>query len=154
MKFIQSKEPSKAEKEELLELWNNEYPKKLNYKTIPEFENYLKNLYQPSHILVKDDNQKIIGWYFDFIRENEKWFAILLSSDVQQKGLGSKILNLAKDKETELNGWVIDHNNDKKKNGEVYESPMLFYLKNDFKKVTKKRLETKKISAVKIQWKK
>jgi len=154
MKFIKSTELSKPEKKELLQLWNNEYPEKLNYNTIPEFENYLESLHKPNHILVKDKEQKVKGWYCDFLRENEKWFAILLNSEVQGKGLGTKILNLSKEKEIELNGWVIDHNNYKKKNGEIYESPLAFYTKNGFKKLTENRLETGKISAIKIQWRK
>ncbi|MCB0473527.1 MAG: hypothetical protein KDC56_10755, partial [Flavobacteriaceae bacterium] len=59
-----------------------------------------------------------------------------------------------KEKETELNGWVIDHDNDYKINGELYKSPLNFYLKNGFQKSSDRRLELEKISAVKIKWKK
>ena len=147
-------ELSKKEKEEILNLWNDEYPEKLNYQTLSEFENYLENLTEQSHILMKNENQSIKGWYFDFIRENEKWFAIILDSKFHGKGLGTKILNLAKENESELNGWVIDNHNDRKKNGELYKSPLSFYLKNGFEKLDKERLELEKISAVKIKWKK
>lgn len=154
MKFIEQLELSNSDKKEILNLWNDEYPEKLNYQTLSEFENYLENLTEQSHILVRSENQRIKGWYFDFIRENEKWFAIILDSRFRGKGLGTKILNLAKEKESELNGWVIDKSNDRKKNGELYKSSLNFYLKNGFKKFDKERLELEKISAVKIKWKK
>ena len=135
-------------------MWNNEYPEKLNYRNLTDFEDYLKHLTQQSHIIMVDENQNIKGWYFDFIRENEKWFALILDAKLQGKGLGRKMLNLAKEKESELSGWVIDRSNDKKQNGEFYESPLSFYLKNGFELLVKNRLENEKISAVKIKWEK
>ena len=154
MQFIKTSKLSKSQKQEICDLWNNEYPEKLNYRNLADFENYLKNLSKQSHIIMVNKDQNIKGWYFDFIRENEKWFAIILDSKFQGKGLGIKMLNLAKEKESELTGWVIDHSNDKKQNGEIYESPLSFYLKNGFELLIKNRLEHEKISAVKIKWKK
>ena len=154
MQFIKTLKLSKSQKQEICDLWNNEYPEKLNYRNLADFENYLKNLSIQSHIIMVDKDQNIKGWYFDFIRENEKWFAIILDSKFQGKGLGKKMLNLVKEKESELNGWVIDHSNDKKQNGEIYESPLSFYLKNGFEILMKNRLENEKIYAVKIKWKK
>mgnify|MGYP005989102131 FL=1 len=154
MELIKCSSLSESEKIEIFDLWNNEYPEKLSYKSKKEFDKYLKSLSEQSHIILIDTNKKIKGWYFDFNRENEKWFAIILDSKIQGKGFGSKMLIHAKQKENELNGWVIDHNTDKKKNGEFYKSPLSFYLKNGFKKLTTNRLELDKISAVKIKWKK
>ena len=154
MQFIKTLKLSKSQKQEICDLWNNEYPEKLNYRNLADFENYLTNLIIQSHIIIVDKDQNIKGWYFDFIRENEKWFAIILDSKFQGKGLGKKMLNLVKEKESEINGWVIDHSNDKKQNGEIYESPLSFYLKNGFEILVKNRLEHEKISAVKIKWKK
>lgn len=154
MEFIKRIELSNSEKNEIFELWNNEYPEKLSYSSILEFKKYLEKLSEQSHILLIDQNEKIKGWYFDFVRDNEKWFAMILNSKLHGKGFGTKILNLAKQKEFELNGWVIDHNRDKKKNGEFYKSPLEFYIKNGFKKFSNCRLELDKISAVKIKWKK
>jgi len=154
VEFITQTELSKTEKKEILNLWNDEYPEKLNYQTFSEFEKYLGNLTEQSHILMKSKNQSIKGWYFDFVRENEKWFAIILDSKFHGKGFGTKLLNLGKEKESELNGWVIDKQYDKRKNGELYKSPLNFYLKNGFEKLDNERLELEKISAVKIKWKK
>ncbi|WP_121666167.1 GNAT family N-acetyltransferase [Mesonia aquimarina] len=153
MKFIEVSILSESNKREILKLWNNEYPEKLGFQHIAEFEKYLAELTAPSHILMLDHNSKVKIWYVCFTRENEKWFALILDSSFQGKGLGTKLLNRAKEKEPELNAWVIDHNNDRKKNGEHYNSPLDFYLKNGFELITHNRLELKKISAVKIKWK-
>ncbi|PKA82039.1 hypothetical protein ATE92_0164 [Ulvibacter sp. MAR_2010_11] len=152
MEFINTKALTKSQKEEIHNLWNNEYPEKLNHANLSAFEKYLESLSNQSHILLIDDNKMIKGWYFHFLRENEKWFAIILDSEIQGKGFGSKILNLAKETETELNGWVIDKSSDKKRNGELYKSPLHFYLKNEFELLPEIRLELEILSAVKIKW--
>lgn len=152
MKFIERCELSDSEKLEIFVLWNNEYPDKLSFQAVSEFDNYLTNLVEQSHILLVDEQQKIKGWYFDFVRENERWFAIILHAEIHGKGYGTQLLRFAKEKEKALNGWVIDHNKDKKSNGEHYVSPLNFYLKNGFEKLAETRLELDKISAVKIKW--
>jgi hypothetical protein len=68
------------------------------------------------------NNENVIGgWAFLFDRDGERWFAIILSEILQGRGVGRKILDQLKQTESELNGWVIDHNSDKKINGSVYE---------------------------------
>ena len=152
MKFINTSQLSKKQRKEILEIWNHEYPRQLNYSTLGDFDNYLKKLEDPSHIVVVDEKDRIKGWYVDFIREGEKWFVIILDSELHGKGLGTKLLNLAKAKEIQLNGWVIDHDNDKRKNGAPYNSPLAFYLKNGFERLPDVRMELEKISAVQIKW--
>jgi len=61
-------------------------------------------------------------------------------------------LNKLKSENDILNGWVIDHKNDVKINGELYQSPLLFYEKNDFQIFPEYRLEIPILSAVKITW--
>lgn len=154
MEFIELSELSKSDKVQILELWNNEYPEKLAHKSLASFEAYLENLSERSHVLVIDENNSIKGWYFDFVRDNEKWFAIILDMALQGLGVGTRLLNRAKDKEVELSGWVIDHNTYRMKNGGLYESPLNFYLKNGFEEISETRLELNNISAVKIKWRK
>jgi hypothetical protein len=119
MEFIKTTELSKAQRLAVLTLWNNEYPVKLSFAKLADFEYYVDKLTHPSHILILNKQQQIIGWYFDFIRNKNKWFAILIESKSHNEGYGSLLLNIAKEIETELNGWVIDHNQDKKQD-EVY----------------------------------
>ncbi len=79
---------------------------------------------------------------------------MILDARIQGKGFGRQLLNMAKEKEAKLNAWVVDHDRNLKKNGEIYRSPLDFYLKNGFEKLAESRLESDKISAVKIHWKK
>jgi GNAT superfamily N-acetyltransferase len=153
MKVITEKILSTEQKVNICQLWNNEYPEKLSYEKISDFENYLDNLTQTKHYLLVNENQNINGWAFTFLRDNEIWFAIIIKSEVHGKGFGTLLLNELKNIEKELNGWVIDHENDIKLNGENYKSPIEFYKKNGFKILSENRIENEKISATKINWK-
>ncbi|MCD1116275.1 GNAT family N-acetyltransferase [Chryseobacterium turcicum] len=139
------------QKHQILHLWNNEYPEKLAYQNIDSFESYLEKLNEVNHFILADED-KIYGWAITFIREHETWFAIILSENLHGQGWGTKVLNELKQNKNELNGWVIDHSNDKKLNGNFYKSPLEFYIKNDFKVLSDTRLELEIMSAVKIKW--
>jgi len=102
--------------------------------------------------LFVDEFNQILGWAFVFVREKENWFGIILNSKQQGKGFGTLLLKELKKCKSSLNGWVIDHSNDIKQNGELYSSPLDFYLKNEFLVDKNIRLENNAISAVKIKW--
>jgi GNAT superfamily N-acetyltransferase len=150
--IIETTELSRQAKQQVLELWNTEYPEKLAYNSLTEFDNFLQNLTKLKHFLLTNDSNFIFGWALSFDRDNEKWFAIILSEKIKGKGYGRKMLDELKQVEPILNGWVIDHNNDKKKNGLIYFSPLKFYEKCGFEIQTDNRLELDKISAVRIKW--
>lgn len=152
MKISHYKTLTYSQKSALLELWNNEYPVQLGYSDMAAFDAYLNKLINVEHFLVEENDGTIMGWYFHFLRENAKWFVIILSSDIQGKGVGSALLTKAKETETELNGWVTDHDRYKKRNGEIYRSPLGFYKKNGFKVLVGERLELDELSAVRIRW--
>lgn len=152
MKIIKQTELDQKQKVQIFELWNNEYPEKLAYKTVEEFENYLNNLIEQSHYLLLDEVGQYSGWATTFTRDNEIWFAIIISEKLHGKGIGTKMLNSLKEDKHALNGWVIDHNSDKKSNGSIYKSPLDFYIKNNFNVINDTRLELEIMSAVKIKW--
>ncbi len=153
MEIIEKEVLSLEEKEKLLNLWNNEYPEKINYKNIEEFDLYLNGLSNVKHYLLIVSKNKIKAWAFSFFRDNEDWFAIIVDNQIQGKGNGSLLLNELKKGKNNLNGWVVDHENDIKQNNESYKSPLLFYIKNGFTICKETRIENEKISAVKINWK-
>lgn len=140
------------QKKQILALWNNEYPERIAYQSIENLENYLNKLTQQIHYLLLDEQNKIHGWATTFIRDNEKWFVIIVSEKLHGKGIGTKMLNKLKEDEAVLNGWVIDHNADKKLNGTYYKSPIGFYQKNGFEIIADTRLELEIMSAVKMKW--
>ncbi len=153
MTYVETQTLTSEEKQAVFELWNNEYPKNLGYTSLAEFDSYLDNLEEKHHVLVKD-KQQIIGWYAHFIRNNEIWFAMILNSCIHGKGIGSHLLKMAKKRNLQLNGWVIDHKLNLKANGSIYRSPLEFYMKNGFQLIPEVRLESPLISAVKISWSK
>lgn len=152
LKIIQTVELNEQANKQVFDLWNNEYPEKLSYNDLSEFDNYLQNLNNLNHFLLTKEVDLILGWALTFDRDNEKWFAIILSEKIKGKGFGRKMLDELKKIENILNGWVIDHNNDRKKNGLIYVSPLEFYEKCGFEIQNDIRLELDKISAVKIKW--
>ncbi len=152
MQIVETLKLTEEQKERILTLWNEEYPEQLKYKELGEFNHYLDKLLQKKHYLLISQENEVNGWAFLFERDKETWFALLLSSKMQGKGIGTKLLKKIQADEDKLNGWVIDHNRDKKYNGEIYKSPLGFYLKNGFTIGRGQRLETEKISAVKVVW--
>jgi GNAT superfamily N-acetyltransferase len=138
--------------EGVLSLWNSEYPASLSYQGSKELDSYLSSLADQHHTLLIGEAEEVLAWYVDFSREDERWFAMILSASIQGKGYGTELLNLAKQENEQLQGWVIDHGRAIKANGDPYSSPLQFYLKNDFRIKTESRLELEKISAVQIAW--
>ena len=69
MKIIEKTGFNSEEKNQLFRLWNTEYPKSLNYSTLSEFELYLLELKDVSHVLILNEQEKIKGWFFGFIEK-------------------------------------------------------------------------------------
>jgi hypothetical protein len=76
----------------------------------------------------------------------------MINNKIQGEGNGTKLIEELKRNNFNLNGWVIDHENDIMQNGEAYKSPLLFYIKNGFSVYQNTRIENEKIKAVKINW--
>jgi GNAT superfamily N-acetyltransferase len=153
MKIVKATLLNADQKKQVCQLWNTEYPQKLAI-TIPAFDAYLGESSGHTHFLILENNTNLIGWANTFDRAGERWFAIIIDGTYQRKGLGHLLLNLSKEKEHRLNGWVIDHPYDVKQNGDNYLSPLSFYLRNGFTALPNTRFENEKISALKIEWRK
>lgn len=153
MIFTELKNLSEGQKHQIIELWNKEYPRKLFYSKLTEFDQYLNNLADKHHIILSDESGKVKGWLVYFIRNKERWFAMILDSSVQGQGWGSKFLDLAKQNNTELNGWVIDKDTELKQNGEIYKSPIGFYEKNGFQILSDTHIIFKDLNGIKVRWK-
>ena len=85
-----------------------------------------------------------------FDRDQERWFSIIISPKEIGKGLGKQLFTHVLAKEPKLCGWVADHDNDVKKDGTPYLSPLKFYLKLGFEVLKNERMEKPGISCVKI----
>jgi len=153
MKITKATMLRSAQKDMICQLWNTEYPQNLAI-TATAFDAFLESSASQTHFLILENELDLVGWAYTFDREGDRWFSIIISHQHQGKGLGHVLLNLIKEKENRLNGWVIDHPNDRKQNGQPYLSPLTFYINNGFTALPHARLENEKISAVKIEWKK
>ena len=154
MKIQYTRSLNTKQKEGIIDLWNKEYPARLQHKDIAGLDEYLKGLENASHYFMIDPDGDIKGWAGAFDREGERWFAIIVASTESGKGYGSMLMDALKRDNTKLSGWVIDSDNYTKSNGQPYASPLKFYLKNGFEVSEAQRLETDLISAAKIVIKK
>ena len=110
MKITKSTKLSGAQKDMICQLWNTEYPQNLAI-TATAFDAFLESSASQTHFLILENERDLVGWAYTFDREGDRWFSIIISHAHQGKGLGHVLLNLIKEKENRLNGWVIDHPN-------------------------------------------
>ena len=151
MEIIKATGLSKEQKEKIRHLWNLEYPQQLMIDAV-QLDDYLQKSENHHHILILDKDETLIGWAYSFDRDDERWFSILVDRRFQKQGYGRMLLNLLKENESRLNGWVIDHPRYSKSSGEPYISPLPFYLVNGFRVCSETRYEDEKLSAVKMVW--
>jgi GNAT superfamily N-acetyltransferase len=152
LSIVEENKLTEAQVHALRNLWNREYPIVLTYERPEDFVLYLRRLENVRHHLLQNENGIVYGWAFDYDREQEKWFGTIVDSQIQGKGFGSLLLQKLKEKNSALNGWMIDRDSDLKSNGETYKSPAKFYRKHQFILFPHERLGFDKISAIKIKW--
>jgi|SRR5690554_4835714 len=151
MQIITTRHLSDAQLERIRELWNTEYPKVIAHATPESFTEYLNRLDDIVHRLVIDDDGQILGWYMDFLRDGERWFVMVIGENAQHQGFGSELLKMGLDEQPVLNGWVVSSSIYEKANGEIYMSPLSFYIKHGVRVYPDIRFETEKIRSIKIR---
>lgn len=138
----------KKQFEQINALWNLEYPVKLKDR----FPLLLEGVDEFCHYLILTQDHDVVGWAVAFTKDQQTRFSIIVHPENQKFGFGKALLNRLKEDYSEFYGWVIDHNNDLKANGEHYKSPLSFYLKNGFIVLPEHRLDTEMIKAVLVKW--
>lgn len=151
MKILETAEPSRSWKADILALWNAEYPKALALDA-NGFETYLEGLDDRHHLLITDTEGRVRGWLIYFIRDGDRWFTMALDSSLQGKGIGSRLLSRAMKKNNILNGWVIDQDGEARADGLSYKSPLGFYRKLGFEIREKEVLVKKGIRGIRVRW--
>ncbi len=154
MQIIEQSKLTSVQKNRIVELWNAEYPENLAFSEVSGFDVYLNERPNQKHFLLMSAANEIIGWVCAFEREGARWFAIIIDERHQGKGFGVKLIDTLKAAKNQFFGWVIDHSDSRKSNGETYQSPLGFYRKLGFTVHESERIEKDGISGVKIEWKK
>lgn len=147
--IIKTKELSNRQVEQIDRAWNDEYPIKLKNR----FGLLLNDAKSYMHYIIENEKQEIIAWGVMFEKEDEHRFSLLIVSKHQGEGLGKQLIDAFKNDYSVFYGWVIDHDNDVKANGEKYASPLPFYLRLGFIILQEQRIDTEMISAVKVVFK-
>jgi predicted GNAT family N-acyltransferase len=150
MHIIKTNNLTTLQAAQINQLWNNEYPLKLKDR----FPILLDGADWFNHYIVLNEEQNIIAWAVIFEKEKQIRFSIIVASKHNGKGLGGLLIVKLKEENKEFYGWVIDHNNDLKSNGEYYQTPMPFYLKHGFEILNDIRIDNEMIKAVLIKWSK
>lgn len=143
---------SPEETNNLFALWNAAYPALIAFENAESFQRYLDGLVGIKHYLLKAPAGPVQGWAFSFDRENERWFAILLSTGLQGRGYGKMLIDCLKQEERKLTAWVVEGNHYVKKDGSTYSSPLSFYLKNGFNVFSGEKSTGTILDTVKIRW--
>jgi len=132
--------------EQVNKLWNEEYPINLQNR----FELLLIDAQNYNHYIIEENNQ-ILAWAVAFEKDDETRFSIIVNKEFQGKGLGSLLIERLKIDLGEFYGWVIDHDNDKKANGDFYRSPLSYYQNMGFEVIEDQRIDNDILKAVKIK---
>jgi len=144
--IIKTKDLSSSQSEQIDRAWNDEYPIKLNNR----FGLLLNDAKSHVHYIIEKEKQEVIAWGVMFEKEDELRFSILVLSKYKGQGMGKLLIDAFKNDYPIFYGWVIDHDNDVKANGEKYVSPLPFYLKQGFNILNEQRIDTEMISAVMV----
>lgn len=147
MEIIKTKTLTNRQFHQINQLWNKEYPVKLKDR----FGFLLDGVRKYNHYLIEDVNNNVIAWAVDFEKNNEVRFSIIVDTKQQGKGLGTFLITRLKEDLSDFCGWVVDHDDDKKANGQNYLSPLSFYVKNGFEVLRDIRIDNDVLHAVKIR---
>ncbi len=145
----------------IIEIAYNEYPEQLDrlqQRHILQWvigENHELVVVKPITANEKENNSPIIGFIHLSLHEGKMWFSMAIERKYQRRGIGTALLNYAKQKTNELHGWIIPDDSLKKPDGTPYYSPKKFYLKNGFELTDNfMPLRGKRIVVQEIVWRK
>ena len=152
MNYLKVTQLNHLQKQAIMQVWNEVYPAQLAHNDVTSFEKYLTPLKNACHVLVLDNDHHLVGWLVIFDRHDDRWFAMLMADRVKGQGIGSELLCQAKSLNNVLNGWVVEHNDYKRKDGAPYLSPLGFYEKNGFEVLQESRLKDQMLAVIQVRW--
>ena len=143
-----------AHRAQIRRLWNNEYPRDIHHANQDDTDMYLGGLRDSIHIFFEDNKGNVGAWLSHFYRDGHRNFVMIVDERYQGKGVGSMLLEKAKQITNELHGWIVPEDKYVRSDGKPYRSPEKFYIKNGFKVHKDITSHTHVLSAVKVIWNK
>lgn len=147
---------TEEQKAAVVKLWNNEYPTSLTLGGIDHFDAKMGDLTGQEHIILTNNKDELVAWMlvFDFTMEGQdiRWFIILLDRSLQRQGVGTQVLNRAKERNDNLNGWMIYQEGLPMSDNAVYPLPIAFYKKHGFTMYPDIKWDAVPFDAIKISW--
>lgn len=140
-----------AEEVEIFNLWNKVYPAPVTYNNQDDFKAYLARAINPIHLVIKNEQQELLGWLMTFTRNEARNFVMLINPAEQGSGRGRSLIAAMKELEAEVFGYVVADDRYLKLDQSIYQSPLKFYEKLGFL-ITNEKLETPNFSALQIHW--
>ena len=90
--------------------------------------------------------------YVVLLEKMNAGFTILVNNDFHKRGIGRSLVELGREQHKSINGWVIETSELPKIKGDLYRSPMGFYLKTGFRRTKIHTEANSSIKTVKISW--
>lgn len=132
MKQHITKKMTEEQKAAVVQLMNNEYPEEFHVQGNAGLNAMLGPLDEKEYIMLTNEEGTILAWYLLFDYEGERWFIVILDKSIQRQGFGSQLIETAKSRADNLNGWVVTQSGLPLKDGRVYLEPFEFYQKHGF----------------------
>ena len=142
-------------------MFNAEYPTIIKRATLDYCKERLLNTENPVRIFtarsIQSEGSKLIGLIV--VRQKDgaeevPWISMVIHRDYQRKGIGSTLLEKAKQYYDTLHGWCTPADGYEREDGSVYPSPLNFYKKHGFKIVKENVNDVEGLDLVEIAWRK
>lgn len=148
---------TEEQKSAVVKLWNHEYPIDFTLDGTTALDASIGHLVGQEHIVLTNSVKELVGWMiiFDFTlkEQDNRWFILLVDRCHQRQGLGTQLLNSAKRRNDNLNGWIAFEEGLLRSDNLMYPLPTAFYEKQDFIVHQDVKWEARPFETAMISWK-
>lgn len=142
-------------------MYNSEYPKIIDRASLQDCKNRLLDTEKPAKIFtarsIQSEGSKLIGLIIVRPKKGEEnipWFSMVIQREYQRKGIGTILIDMAKQHYEKLHGWCTPADGYEREDGSTYPSPLGFYKKHGFKIIKKNVNDVDGLDLVEIGWSK
>jgi GNAT superfamily N-acetyltransferase len=141
-------------------MFNSEYPILISRATLQDCKDRLLDTKKPTRIFtarsIKSEGSRLVGLIIvkpeHEKQENIPWLSMVIQREYQRKGIGSTLLEKAKQYYEVLHGWCTPDDGYEREDGSIYPSPLDFYKKHGFKVVRESVDLVEGLDLVEIAW--